>query len=429
MGEENFDLIDNSDIEEVEEPEQDPRIQENPGSKGSSARSPSILKSHRVGFTDQPNVVTRSSSRSFKQSQSAAQSPSVNGLINQQGSQNNQHQTGFGNFPNHPNSNNPYMNGQQQAYAANAGMNPFQFGYNAAMGMPMNNFMFNPQQQQFHPQAQAQNNGFNFQGQAGFGQNNNYLPNQAVNDIQKQQNEISSMLASLMNDKNKLNQQSTSRFPTTTGSGVFNNHIDSVDYDSSMMQVSHSQMDRKAFKKLHPWSPGVQQMFGVMEGVRNFNQLDDVTILRAVNKYMCFNKDDQPRNALLNYAIWKSPSFSSTNKSSNAKDSSSNSSIFKSLVIAIDASIADGTPLKTSNIDTLAVEFQFHSENNNQARRHPETSASGKWVRGNKEHSKEKVCFAYNRADGCSNSTCSYPHRCGDCGGQHPKIKCPKSNK
>jgi hypothetical protein len=297
------------------------------------------------------------------------------------------------------------------------GNSPFQFGYS--------------QNQPFSPQNGYANN---------FQQSNPLIMNGNNNS---QVHEIQQMLTSLLKNQSESSKRNSPQLGSSgqanlgLGSRSRNNESGSEGlngksiYESSIAEVSytHSQLDRKVFRKLHPWAACLQGMFGIMDGIRTLNQLDDTTIVRAVCKYSATNFiEDQSRCSLLLYAIFKTLYFNSANKSTNPKDHSNNVSILKSLVNAIDCALAEGTTISFATLDNLAVEYKFSLAESTKMYPESSSSGSGRHVRsgnGNGKSSNDKPCFAWNRESGCNESPCHYNHKCSECGSSsHPKYKC-----
>ena len=200
--------------------------------------------------------------------------------------------------------------------------------------------------------------------------------------------------------------------------------------DRSLLQVSHGQLDRKIFRKRHPWSVHCEQMYGILEGIRSLGQIDDLTIVRAIGKYIALNYEDEHRNRLLSYCLNKTPTFSSTNKSGTAssKELSANSSILKGLVNSVDMSFEAGKPLTVNELNAMAIDFRMTDSANSRSKYPEASTATGNRVRGNHGGStKSGQCFAYNRTSGCRKKAddCEFEHSCQSCGKKgHPAFKC-----
>ena len=436
LGEENFDNLDLDESEdqngqnEEEHSDEEDEIQVLASSSNNNKNIQSILKQQKVGFNmipqgKQSKKSSGSKPRTPMHDNSAQETISQlqNQLLQQQqvmnnnnfncppfnGHNNNMQQ--FHNFQNNfqpPQFNNQF-NGSQTPPQFQ-GNNPFQFGYS--------------QNQTFSP-----HNGY---------ANNFQQPNPNLNNNNQVQ-EIQQMLASLLKNQSESSKRNSPQLGHSGQASLGSRSKSSESgngggksiYESSIAEVSytHSQLDRKVFRKLHPWASSLQGMFGIMDGIRTLNQLDDTTLVRAICKYAASNFiEDQTRCTLLLYAIFKTLYFSSTNKSTNPKDHSNNLSILKSLVNAIDSALAEGTTISLSTLDNLAVEYKFSLAES--TKKYPESSSgSGRHVRsgnGNGKPSSDKPCFAWNRESGCNESPCGYNHKCSECGSSsHPKYKCP----
>ena len=271
---------------------------------------------------------------------------------------------------------------------------------------PLNNFMQYPQQNLLGANHNINSNNFGhgnngfMQSQSGLFDNNN---SSAANF-----SSFNNILGNNAEGKDKLGQMRLEEL-----------------FESSLFQVSHKQVDRRAFKILHPWSQCCEQI-SLMEATRSLNQLDDIMIVRCICRYssQISEESEMIRCRLLNYAISKVSNFSTNNRG--AANEINCFSVLKSLVLAIDSSIKNLRPIKATTIDSLSVDYKMQYEANKENR--PVASAMGqRSFRGSQVNSKQQqICFAFQRKEGCRETaaTCPYRHECKRCKGKHGQFKC-----
>lgn len=168
------------------------------------------------------------------------------------------------------------------------------------------------------------------------------LQNKKRQEVRFNENDIPSS-----SSKNMSSEADQDLFPSSSVGGLYT--------------VSHIQIDRRMFRKIHPWSKWIEQLFGIIEPIRNLSQVDDFSIIRAINRYAVdkpLNKWEETRIRLLLYAI---SATSEINQPTSIKGSNS---VLKTLVLAIDSSVYNQEPVSTDKIDMMSLKHSVKRTEN-----------------------------------------------------------------
>jgi len=208
--------------------------------------------------------------------------------------------------------------------------------------------------------------------------------------------------------------------PNIPQNNFMNNSTSNSTTPGSNFQYGDNQLaavsNRGGFREIHPWSV-CMDTYGFIINVRNLSMVDDFTISKCIDKYTSFINDPREltRCKRLLYAKSKMVNLSTNNTISNGDGTS----IFKSLVLAIDANFLAGKIISFNEIDSLTVELRY-TEQLKAMKVGPVTQMGQRSFR-------PQTCFAYNRKSGCSEDNCLYTHKCRKCFQSHPVYKCKLS--